>query len=324
MKNGDIKVSICCITYNQKEYISKAIDSFLAQKTNFKFEILIHDDCSTDGTIDILKEYEKKYPKLIKVIYEDENQYSKGVKVTTILYKYCKGKYIALCEGDDYWCDKNKLQIQYDFMEKHPNCSLTVHACYLLDDVTNKRKRKRQPYFGSRVYSTKEIILGDGDLFATNSMFYRREYINNLPAFYYLSPVGDYPLTIYLSLCGKVYFINKAMSIYRVNAKGSWTTIQNNQKKVQDLLKKKSELNNKLEKMLNIFNEYTGLIYKDSVYQFTLYRDYSLHLMAGNWDLLKDNKYKKLYGVLTLKGKIKLFMIRNCPIFNKFLRKAGL
>ena len=88
MKNKKVEVSICCITYNQKDYISEAIESFLMQKTNFNFEILIHDDCSTDGTIEILKKYEEKYPELIKVIYEKENQYSMGKKIFPILYKH--------------------------------------------------------------------------------------------------------------------------------------------------------------------------------------------------------------------------------------------
>lgn len=101
-----IKVSVCCITYNQEKYICKALDSFVSQKTNFKFEILVHDDASTDSTSAIIKEYEEKYPELVKGIYEEENQYLKGAKVSFLLYPYAKGDFIALCEGDDFWCDE--------------------------------------------------------------------------------------------------------------------------------------------------------------------------------------------------------------------------
>jgi glycosyltransferase involved in cell wall biosynthesis len=128
---NNILVSICIITYNQEKYIAEALNSFLIQKTDFDFEILIHDDASTDKTPQIIKEYEEKYPNIIKPIYQTENKYSKGVSVD-LAYNFprAKGKYIAVCEGDDYWIDRNKLQIQIDYMEKHPQCALCVHAAY--------------------------------------------------------------------------------------------------------------------------------------------------------------------------------------------------
>ncbi|MFK2352270.1 glycosyltransferase family 2 protein [Bacteroides fragilis] len=104
-------VSICCITYNHVAHISQCLDGFLMQKTTFIFEILIHDDASTDGTADIIRKYVAKYPHLIKPVYQVENQYSKGVKImSTYNYSRARGKYIALCEGDDYWIDPLKLQ----------------------------------------------------------------------------------------------------------------------------------------------------------------------------------------------------------------------
>lgn len=107
-------VSICCITYNHAPYIRQCLEGFLIQKTTFPFEILIHDDASTDGTADIIREYEARYPHLIKPIYQVENQYSKGTKISsTYNYPRAKGKYIALCEGDDYWTDPLKLQNKF-------------------------------------------------------------------------------------------------------------------------------------------------------------------------------------------------------------------
>ena len=106
-------LSICCVTYNHKKYIRQCLDSFLMQKTNFKFEIIIHDDASTDGTADIIKEYYEKYPDIIKPIFQTENQFSQGKSISkTFIYPRIKGKYVALCEGDDYWTDPYKLQKQ--------------------------------------------------------------------------------------------------------------------------------------------------------------------------------------------------------------------
>jgi glycosyltransferase involved in cell wall biosynthesis len=124
---NDPLVSICCITYNHEKYIQQCLEGFLIQKTTFLFEILIHDDASTDRTADIIREYETKYPDIIKPIYQTENQYSKGVIVSAVYnWPRAKGKYIALCEGDDYWIDSYKLQKQVDFMEANPEYDWSI------------------------------------------------------------------------------------------------------------------------------------------------------------------------------------------------------
>jgi len=129
-------VSVACITYNHAKYIREAIESFLMQKTNFSYEILIHDDASTDGTDQIIKEYELKYPNLIFPTYQSENQFSKGVRriLATFVFPKCRGKYIALCEGDDYWTDPLKLQKQCEYLETNPEFGLVfTDADYLYE-----------------------------------------------------------------------------------------------------------------------------------------------------------------------------------------------
>ncbi|MBN1214147.1 MAG: glycosyltransferase family 2 protein, partial [Candidatus Lokiarchaeota archaeon] len=117
-------VSICCSAYNHVNYIKDSIQGFIIQKTSFPFEILIHDDASTDGTTEIVKDYEHKYASLIKPIYQKDNQYSKGISPGNINRKRATGKYIAICEGDDYWTDPYKLQKQVDFLESNPEYGL--------------------------------------------------------------------------------------------------------------------------------------------------------------------------------------------------------
>lgn len=135
-------VSICCITFNHAPYLKECLDGFVMQQTNFKYEVIIHDDASTDGTQEIIKEYTQKYPDIFKPILQTENQYSKGVKriLATFCYPKAKGKYIALCEGDDYWTDPLKLQKQVDFLEAHPDIVYTCHR-YLVqvEHDTNKK-----------------------------------------------------------------------------------------------------------------------------------------------------------------------------------------
>lgn len=124
-------VSICCVTYNHAPFIRKCLDGFLMQETSFSVEILIHDDASTDGTDEIIREYTAKHPDKIFPLYEEENKYSNGYanKIDLFNYSRARGKYIAYCEGDDYWTDPLKLQKQVDFMESHPEFSVCWHRC---------------------------------------------------------------------------------------------------------------------------------------------------------------------------------------------------
>ena len=157
-------VSICCITYNHAQFIRKCLDGFLMQQTDFPIEILIHDDCSTDGTTEIIREYEAKYPELIFPLYEEENQYQHGKAAEIDFYNYrrARGKYIAYCEGDDYWTDPLKLQKQVDFMETNPEYSVCFHDCQKYDVRTGAFSETK--FFISN--STK-----DAGIDVTNYMF---------------------------------------------------------------------------------------------------------------------------------------------------------
>ena len=262
----EIMVSIECTSYNHEDFIAEALDSMLMQQTNFAFEILIHDDASTDGTTDIIRRYEQKYPEIVKPIYQRENQYSKGVLVELFNHERAKGKYMAICEGDDYWTDPNKLQKQVDYMEAHPECSMCVHAAERVSAITKKTVSAIRPSQGNKIFSVEEVIEGGGDLFATNSIVYSREKIPKMPEFYLNATIGDYPLVICGALNGTVYYMDENMAAYRVEVKGSWTAVQ-----VSDVSKKQEHLQ-EVAAMLDEINVYTNYKY-DYVISRTKRRD---------------------------------------------------
>ena len=312
----NILVSINCITYNHENYISHAIESILMQKTNFKYEILIHDDASSDKTVEIIKAYQNKYPDLIRPIFQTENQFTKGVKVHLINIDRAKGKYIANCEGDDFWTDPYKLQKQVDYMEKHPECSLCVHAGNTVN-TSNKILSLIRPSKVDRLFSVDEVIEGGGGLFVTNSMFYRTELAKIKPDFYDITPdITDYPLIINLSLLGNVYYMNKVMSSYRVGDKDSWTT-----KNLTDNKKKKEHFS-VIAKLLDEVNRYSNFKYNDAIIR-TKRRTELILLLGLDRNLqIAKNKYKDVYLELGYQKRLVLFLDYYIPKIAQLLRVA--
>ena len=217
--NEDIMVSIVCATYNHVNYIRQCLDSFLMQKTNSAYEILIHDDASTDGTSDIIKEYEKEYPNIIKPIYQVENQYSKGLSPTMVYnFPRAKGKYIAMCEGDDYWTDPLKLQKQVDILENDDayGCVYTGYKtvdknsidCYFAPSMHHQLRSFTGDIFSSLIY---------GNFPQTLTILFRRSLLDIL----LLPPVEvDYSLFMKCALQKDFYFIPSITGAYRINPNG--------------------------------------------------------------------------------------------------------
>lgn len=212
-------VSICCITYNHESYIRQCLDGFLMQKTNFKYEILIHDDASTDATADIIREYELKYPEIIKPIYQTENQYSKGIKVSSLNYKRAKGEYIALCEGDDYWIEPCKLQKQVDFLENNPEYSLCFHRAKVIYDGEGLNGIDVFSHVKAGEYSLNYIL--HKWTVPTCSMVCRKNVTSCIP----INPKFQYGDNVLLLTCfmeGRVFCIDGIYGVYRRNL-GGWT-----------------------------------------------------------------------------------------------------
>ena len=221
---SDCKLTIHCTSYNFGKYIRDAFEGMLNQVTDFEYKIFVFDDASTDDSQEIIREYTSKYPDKFEVYLSEKNTYGTPERIALInkLYeeKY-EGEYVAVCEGDDMWIDPHKLQKQVDYMDEHPECSMTMHAARVID-YHEKTEYDFYPYEKSRYLTAEEIILQPGGTPPTASQVFRlRDLIIDKELT--LFGAGDYTRQIYELYKGKVYYFNEIMSIYRYNHPGSWT-----------------------------------------------------------------------------------------------------
>lgn len=220
-------VSISCITYNHEPFIRECLDGFLMQETNFPFEVLIHDDASTDKTAEIIRSYETKYPDIIKPIYQTENQWSKGIRGINIRFNFnrAQGKYIALCEGDDYWTDPLKLQKQVDFLEENPEYVMTGHDAFIINEKGQKVSKSKLPDNCKKDVSADELKTGFWVL--TLSMVFRKVTIlKNYPSEAFKVANGDTFLISMLGHYGAYHYMPEIKPAgYRIHSGGVWSSI---------------------------------------------------------------------------------------------------
>lgn len=303
MKNWEIKdienplVSIFCLAFNHQEYVTKTLDGFLMQETAFPFEIIIHDDCSTDKTALIIQEYVKKYPNIIHPIYETENQYSKCPEILNeIMYRTAKGKYIALCEGDDYWCDSSKIQMQADILESHTECSIAFCKVQCIDK-NGKSLSETIPFKDSikegvvtlKDY-TREEFSNAKWAFHTSSFFYRSElgpgHLKIMKKDFKDFPYGDMPLLLYCLLNGNGFYINKIQSCYRTNSGGYNSFIQKNTDTA--ILHEK-----KLIRALCSLDNLTNKCYHEDILARIRRGQFKIDFLQKNIKGILNSKYKK-------------------------------
>lgn len=290
MSESSPLLAIKCLAYNHEPYIRQCLDGFIMQKTDFPFIAIVHDDASTDKTADIIREYAEKYPDIIKPIFEKENQYSKHDG--TIRRKMNAAipesvKYIAMCEGDDYWIDSYKLQKQVDCLKANPDCSFCTTAAQLVDSKLKKigvaTMSSRISYFGM-----KDAIQGYGHKASTPSFVFKSElYRNPLPNFMIIAPCGDYTLPILGCLYGRIVNIPDETCVHRVLSKGSMT-----ESWIKDFAKRE-KYNIKFEKMLDEIDVYTQ----------KQYHDYIEIERFGLWfrSYLASRQFHKIRNVKTIK-----------------------
>jgi len=210
------------MVYNHAPFLRQCLDGFVMQKTTFKFEAIVHDDASTDGSSDIIREYAEKYPYIIIPILEEVNQYSKpGVSLGRIMNNACRGKYIAMCEGDDYWTDPLKLQKQVNFMENHPDCTMSfTNAMFHIENSDEE-----DSVFGNaanRYYSGEELF--SHWIVPTASVLYRHSVLDSNLYQKVLTDknllYGDTPLVLTCAHFGDVYGMSDITCVYRKHDKG--------------------------------------------------------------------------------------------------------
>lgn len=267
---SEIIVSIACTTYNHVSYIRRCLDGFMMQQTNFAFEVLIHDDASTDGTADIIREYELRYPDIIKPIYQKENQYSKGIGVmATYNFSRAKGKYIAMCEGDDYWIDPFKLQKQVDFLDNNRNYYLVGMRSYIY-----YQNKGVIDYFNYSLHFISSFDIScyvKTILMHTSTFCIRKEFVmtNNSPK---NIMQGDISLVLHsYKKESKIKVLKEFGSVYRIHD-GGVTNSNNN--------KNKFKAYNSYCCILDSFNKKTNFEY-DSLIEYVKKRNYVLMKMVS-------------------------------------------
>lgn len=233
MKNN-IMVTVVMLCYNHEPYMRQALDSVVNQVTDFPIEVIVHDDASTDHSAAIIREYEKKYPDIIRPIYQTENQYSKDVEIRRVFIDpMIRGKYVASCECDDYWLDMNKLQKQVDFLEAHPEYSGTAHNCVIVDQNSQPLDHPTYIYrpYRSHRYTLKRLALDAAYPGQTATLVCRHSAYcwndHEVEAGFYNMRLltGDKRMFLHLLLTADIYCFEEKMSAHRVVTQGgdSWT-----------------------------------------------------------------------------------------------------
>ena len=305
-------LSVLCITYNQVGYIEHAITSILSQRTNFTFEVLVHDDASTDGTAETLRKLESEFPQL-HVVYEVENRFSQGKSCISPLLKQARGKYYALVEGDDYWTCCDKLEMQVAFLESHPAYSLCVHAGTKVDRFGNLIPEGSIRPFTQDCTVPLEAILSSW-LFPTASMVVRADQFNPCPEFQGNAFNGDFAVTVDLAMKGKVFYFDKEMSAYRVQSLGSMTERQSRDISIS------IDYSERFVAMLERIDSYTNYKYSDVIKEHKDKILFDLSLAKG--DYLSCITYSK-FKALPLRCRLKCFLRWRVPSMYSLVRRIA-
>ena len=238
MKNP--KASIMIITYNHEQFIAQAIESALMQQTDFPYEIIIGEDCSTDRTREIVIGFQRRYPDRIRLLLSERNQGQAGKVNFVRTFSECRGEYLAILEGDDYWTSPNKLQRQVNFLEAHTECSICFHGVTVFDESQGSKVGEIKLLNASEVFPIEDIIVDT--YLHTASVVLRRELLPTLPEWFNSVLNGDTALYFLYGDLGPFGYINQDMATYRVHSGGIWAGM-NIVRRIQELIKTYTILN---------------------------------------------------------------------------------
>ncbi len=292
-----LMVSVLIITYKHENYIAEAIESIISQRTDFEFELVIGEDFSPDNTRKICEEYAKKYPEIVRLLPSERNYGPMGNYLRTL--KACRGKYIALLEGDDYWCDNTKLQRQFDFLHNNPDFTICFTAVGIVDEMNlNRNDEYFFPAWTKDVYTIEDFIVSEMNIIPTPTIMFRNELPDPLPDFYVNTMVGDMGLELFEGDKGKAKLLEGKTAIYRNHSAGLSKTPENLAKAEDALMK-----------LYRDFNEYSEYRY-DKIFRKRF---------------LENAKVKLIFGATGKKGLNRVrHYFKNIPAYFKYSDKLNL
>lgn len=330
MSNTKPLVVILSLVYNHGLYVRDTLEGFVNQKTTFPFIAIVHDDASTDNSANIIREFEKKYPHIIKPIYESENQYSKKDGSLGRIMRKARdesgAKYVAMCEGDDYWTDPYKLQKQVDFLESHPEYSMCVTNYDVLRGDTGETiswvaKEERDLLM-------EDLIMEAWRYCCTASMVFRADLWIKIPKETNGLYVGDYPLCIYMRSVGNIRLLGKDnCCVYRYMSSGSWTeraaSQNSNLKIIKENASKELYMLSVLDRMTN-WEWHSMFKRREHIYLFTHYlKDYPTRAVMVFWrnpaffyHNFSSRLLLEIHGLRQIKK-----VIKNIPLFSSLIKR---
>ncbi|OZI13512.1 glycosyl transferase family 2 [Bacillaceae bacterium SAS-127] len=317
-------VSIHCATYNHENYIADAIEGFMMQKTNFDFEVLIGEDCSTDRTREIVEKYIRLYPDHIRLITSEHNV---GARKNLIrLHEQSRGKYIAFCEGDDYWLDPYKLQKQVDYMESHPECTF----CFTNGEVADEKKqlqgravipwlKHNEPYYYGKDHKYLAGELALLGYIPTASFLFPKHLMDGRPDWYFRVIVDDNSVKLITTSHGYAHFMDEKMCAYRFGLPNSATTRWN---KDNNTVEKQIQHNQYFIDLYNYFNEYSNSQYEKDIDEVKKVFEFQIHILKGELYELKSERFKDLFDNLSTVEKAKIYSRCYFPRIYSTLQKV--
>ncbi|MEO5777860.1 MAG: glycosyltransferase [Flavobacterium sp.] len=309
MQNKDINqlmVSVVVISYNHETYIEKCLENILNQTTNFDFEIIISNDCSTDNTDSVIRDIIKKDNNVHNIRYYNQENNLGMVNNTAFVFKQAKAKYTAICDGDDYWSDALKLQKQVDYMESNDEIVFTFHGAKTLDNNSNFNTYPKNKLFKDKQIVPKEVFISRGAAYScTSSIMFKRELTQNLPKYFTNCFVNDFPLALLAISNGEIGYLEDEMTVYRTMADNSWSAIKD-----KDMIFKEKKFENTMM-TLNDFDEFTNHKYHsllDNLKSLCAYQLLHSYFSTTKSKQVRLSKYKEYGKKLNLEHRSKILI----------------
>ncbi len=306
--NGEPLVTVILPTHNHAPFIGQAIESVLAQNAPFPFELLVHDDASTDGTADIARDYAARYPDRIRFVAQTVNRYQTDKKIQThILFPMIRSKYTAICDGDDLWTYPDKLGLQVGYLESHPDCTLCICGADKID-VSGRIIGAAAPYGEDCVVSVDDMIRAGGEFCSSNAIVAPTALLNSQPAFCECTEVEDIPVHLWCTLSGYAYYFAKHMCAYRYAVPGSWSTRQNAADRETQIATCRGVIG-----LLRGFDEYTKGRYRASFEDAILYQEFKIKCVEHDLAALRRPPYRTFYRELPARRRFRLRLEKCAP-----------